>query len=546
MVATPFFGTTGTCLRELAQRWPEKPALLAEERRLTFADYDAEANRLAHYLRDAGVRKGANVGLVLFNCIELATALVAVHRLGAVACLWNFRLASGDIGYLVRKSQAPLIIFNADFQATVRAASALAGATPRYLCVEKADAAAQVEHLAAALAGAPAHEPPDAAPQADDPCTVIYTSGTTGRPKGAAFTHASQALSAIQYSLEMGLDRGHVGLSAAPIIHGAATNFFAAFHFMGATQVLCGRYEARKVLRQINEHRVTELMAVPTQMEEIARLGAEQGGRATPTLRLIRSGGSRLTPRVVERVKAALGSDILNTYGMTENCSNTTAFSTAIDPPEKYASIGKATHFWELRVVTDDRQREVSPDEVITPPGRGQLIVRGRQNIRSYYLAPDEPLRLRDGWLYTRDIVEVDDDGYMFLVDRIDNIIISGGINIYPQEVEQVLLEHPQVREAAVIGVPDAKWDEAVAAIIVPQDTALSAAELDAYCRRHEGLANFKRPRHFFFVDALPRNVLGKVERERLKKEYAGLAGAQDAAATAGPPAAAKPSRPTA
>jgi len=215
-----------------------------------------------------------------------------------------------------------------------------------------------------------------------------------------------------------------------------------------------------------------------------------------------------------------MGCEVLNTYGMTENCANTTAYHSALDPYEKRDSIGKATYFWEVRVVRVDPDRPVSPVEVITPPGIGQLLVRGPQNVSEYYRNSQEPVPIQDGWLYTRDIVEVDEDGYMYIVDRIDNTIITGAENVYPQEVEAFLLRHPGVADAAVFGVPDPTWGEVVMACVCPKSQDITREEMDRYCRQSDGLAGYKRPRIIEIVDEIPKNVFGKTERKKLQEKY--------------------------
>ena len=272
----------------------------------------------------------------------------------------------------------------------------------------------------------------------------------------------------------------------------------------------------------IERFKVTELMAVPTQIDALLS-AASSGDFNTSSLRLIRTAGTRYPKSFVDRIREVLGCELLNTYGMTENCANTTAFHTAYDPYDKRDSIGKATYFWETRVIKIDPEREVEPEETITHPGVGQLIVRGPQNIKEYYQSPEEPLKIKEGWLYTRDVVEVDADGYLYIVDRIDNIIKSGAENIYPQEVEAVLMKHPKVADAAVIGVPHGRWGEVVVAIIKAGTPDLSKEEIDEYCLTCGELARYKRPRAIIFADEIPKNIFGKTDRAKLKEIYKGL-----------------------
>jgi fatty-acyl-CoA synthase len=350
-----------------------------------------------------------------------------------------------------------------------------------------------------------------------DLCNVIHTSGTTGRPKGAAFSHATQIISAIQYCLEMGLDRGHVGMSLAPVVIGAATNFFVAYAFIGAAQVMIGEYEAHKALRLIEKHRVTEAFAVPTQMYQMADARRQVAEIDLSSLRLLRSGGSLMSATLLQRVRSALGCEVLNTYGTTESCTAICGSHTGLDPEGKWESIGKPSYFQEVRIINVKEGMDAEPSDVISIPGEGQLINRGPQSVSEYYCTPLEQLRGRGGWQYTRDIVRVDEQGYIYPIDRMDNLIISGGENIYPQEVEFFLSKHPAIADVAVCGVPNDKWGQMVKALIVRRDPKLTSEEVDRYCRESSELPRYRRPKIIEFVDALPRNILGKIDRAALR-----------------------------
>lgn len=495
-------------------RWPDRKAILYGDRVYTFGELNASVNQLARFLIHLGVGKGDGVGLLLYNCAEFAIGFFACQKLGAITSCLNYRLSAGPIGYALEQEKLKAVIFNAELAAKMAAAMKAAG-TCRFICV-----GTPVPSGALGFddcAGFPATEPPSVDLKPADPCNVIHTSGTTGRPKGAAFTHETQLLTAIQYCLEMGLDRGHVGMSLAPVVIGAATNFFVAYASIGAAQVMVGEYEAHKALRLIAKHQVTEAFAVPTQMYQMAEARRQLGEVDVSSLRLLRSGGSPLPRTLLHRVRDALGCQVLNTYGTTESCTAITTCHTGIDPEDKWESIGKPTYFQQVRIIRVKDGAETEPDEVIAAPGEGQLINRGPQCVAEYYCTTGERLRLRGGWQYTRDIVRVDAEGYLFPIDRMDNAIISGGENIYPQEVEFFLSKHPLIADVAVCGVPDEKWGQIVKALIVRRSPELSAGEVDRYCLEGSELPRYKRPRIIRFVDTLPRNVLGKIDRTALR-----------------------------
>ncbi len=303
-------GTLRDNFAATVSNWPERTAIIAADRSYTWGELNASVNRLAHFLAGLGVRKGDGVGLLLYNCAEFAIGFLACQKLGAVSSCLNHRLSPASVGFAVRQEKLKALLFNAGLSTT--AAEIMKGAGfCTFICVGgpvPAGARSFDE-----CASAPATEPPAVDIRGSDLCNVIHTSGTTGRPKGAAFSNETQIISAIQYCLEMGLDRGHVGMSLAPVVIGAATNFFVAYAFIGASQVMSGEYEAKKALHLIAKHRVTECFAVPTQMYQLAEARGQLGDIDVSSLRLFRSGGSALPRTLLHRIRDALGCEVLNT-----------------------------------------------------------------------------------------------------------------------------------------------------------------------------------------------------------------------------------------
>lgn len=514
-------GIVGRIVEKHARLHPDSISALDAGKALTYRELNDRVNQAARFLASEGLRQGDNAGLMINNTAEFAVAFLALAKLGVAVNLWNFRLVSEDIKYMASLCGAKAVLYGEEFESTISPVRA-SGLGGLFVRIGEREPPPGVRNFSAEVRRFSSEEPPLCDLFPDDFSSVIYTSGTLGRPKGAAYTQSTQILSAIQYSLEMGLDRSHRGLTLAPLIHGGALNFWLAYLLVGGSFVFSGKYDPPTALRLCVEHQVTELMAVPTQIEGLLSV-PELESYTLSSLRLIRTAGSRYPKSLVDRVRTRLGCEVLNTYGMTENCANTTAYHSALDPYEKRDSIGKATYFWEVRVIRVDPDRPVSPAEAISPPGIGQLIVRGPQNIAEYYRNPQEAAPIQDGWLYTRDIVEVDEDGYMYIVDRIDNVIITGAENVYPQEVEAFLLRHPGVADAAVFGVPDPTWGEVVMACVCPKSPGITREEIDRYCRESGSLAGYKRPRIIEIVDEIPKNVFGKTERKKLEKKYRAL-----------------------
>lgn len=497
-----------------ASKWYDRTAVIYNDRAYTYGELNASVNRLANYLADTGVKKGDVVGLLLYNCLEFVVGFLACQKLGAISSCLNYRLSESSISYAALQERQKALIFNREFSGSVREVIQNARGC-KLLCVGEPapEGAISFERILAY----PATEPPYVDIEESDLCNVIHTTGTTGRPKGAAFTNGTQIITGIQYSLGMGLDRGHVGMSLAPVVVGAATNFFVAFVVLGASQVMAGEYSPQKALELVARHRVTELFAVPTQMYQLAELRPQLGDIDIKSLRLIQSGGSPLAKELLHKVRDVLGCEIINTYGTTESCTAITYCHTGYDPEDKWESIGKPHYFQEVRVIRVRPDRDGDPDDVVDQPGEGQLINRGPQSIKEYFCTPEEKLRARGGWHYTRDMVRIDSEGYLYPVDRMDNVIISGGENIYPQELEFFVGKHPLVADVVVYGVPDPKWGQAVKARIVRRSPELTAEDIERYCLESSTLARYKRPKVIEFVDSIPRNALGKIDRTMFK-----------------------------
>ncbi len=507
-------GTTVDIIRKWADRWSDKPFIITENESLTYSLYYQRVCQLAGWLEQHGVRPGDNVGFLMINSVELYVGLLATHRIGAVANLWNFRLSRSEISYLASHVDAKAVIVSPELL------PAVSGYPGVILCAGLPPSGSNGMHYFDEVAQMPISEPGLPEPSEESLSSVIYTSGTTGHPKGAAYTHQTQLLSAIQYCLEMGLGFGSRGISAAPVIHGGATNFFLAYLFIGGAFIDSGKYDAYRLLGLASKYHATEIMAVPTQIFELLKT-AQDGGLTKENfsdLKLIRTAGSPYPKEMVEQVHDIFGCHLLNTFGMTENCSNVTSMHSGYDPESSWTTIGKPTYFWNALAVeleeSDESIKEVSR------PGRGQLVVKGPQNIGSYYKSDLAP-RYKDGWLYARDIVDVDTTGHMQIIDRVDSTILSGGENVYPQEVEMFLKKHPAIEDAGVTGVPDSRWGEQVVALVVSKDKSLSESDINDWCLQnsHE-LSRYKRPRQVVFVEELPKNVFGKLERYKLREKF--------------------------
>jgi fatty-acyl-CoA synthase len=320
--------------------------------------------------------------------------------------------------------------------------------------------------------------------------------------------------------MEYGLRHTDIALHIAPLYHvGGMQAFFIPHMMVGGTNVVLGYYEALRTLETIAAENVTTLFAVPTQIQEMLHHPRFREFDLR-SLRMITTGGAAIAAATMERVIAEFCPNIFNGYGMTE------ASLTLLLQPEHalshLGSCGKPTLITKSRVIAHRADDDVKPDEHVAPGETGQLIVRGPQVMWGYWNDPAATAKkLRGGWLYTGDLVSTDADGFYYFRGRVDDMIVSGGENIYPREVEEVLYRCPGVLEAAVVGLPDERWGSAVTAFVVRGDPALSTAAIDEFCKASPDLANYKRPRRIVFVDALPTNPSGKVLKRELIAQYA-------------------------
>jgi acyl-CoA synthetase (AMP-forming)/AMP-acid ligase II len=525
----------GSLLQQSAERYPEHLALVYKDRRWTYGAWYARVRRFAQALADRGVGCGDRVAFFVGTSEYSATTYFAAQLLGAVAVPVNFRLAAGELADILRDSGARALIYGDPLRDKVEKSRELLngadqlegphgrdGVSVFVRSGEGPSGANNSDLLFETLAektldrGELSHIPAE-----HDLAALVYTSGTTGRPKGVLHTQRNDLAIAMNCVMEYSLTHADTALHVAPLYHvGGMQAYFIPHVMVGGTNIIIERYSPLGTLETIERERVTTLFAVPTQIQEMLH-HPEFKRLDTTSLRMITTGGAAISAATMERVQREFCANIYNGYGMTE--ASLTLLLHPHDALAKLGSCGKPTLISECRIVTNDPGRDVAPNETVSPGEIGELIVRGPQVTRGYWEKPVESARkLRNGWLYTGDLFSRDPDGFYHFHGRADDLIVSGGENIYPREVEEVLYRCPGVQEAAVVGLPDPTWGMAVTAFIVKSDPSLSAEDIDLHCRTRDDLASFKRPRRVVFVDALPLNPSGKV----LKREL--VAGARE------------------
>jgi len=512
--------TIASMVMRTVERHPEREALVSGGRRWTYLNWNTRINQAANALAALGIRSYDRVVIFMHSGEAAVTAFLACQKLGVIAVPVNFRLSSGELSHILEDAGARALLYDAELsevatRATARDASLLkirAGQMPGGISVDT------VKDFDALIAAAPEEEP-SAHVHPEMISALVYTSGTTGRAKGVIHTHENDVAIAMNCALEYQLGADDRALHIAPLYHvGGMQAYFTPHLFVGAANIIEPRYSAAGTLAAIAAERITSLFAVPTQIQEML-FHPDFKLHDTSSLQMITTGGAAIPSATMERVMAEFSPRLYNGYGMTE--ASLTLLLNPRDALSCLGSCGKSTLISRTRIVINDPARDVRPDETAAPGEVGQLIVQGPQMTPGYWNNSIESVkRLRHGWLYTGDLFKCDEQGYHYFQGRTDDMIISGGENIYPREVEEVLHTCPGVREAAVIGLPDDKWGSVISAFIVRSDPALTKDSIDCYCKDSQQMAAFKRPKRFYFVDSLPINPSGKV----MKRELAALA----------------------
>lgn len=490
---------------------PDKEALVEGERRWSYRELDTRIDRLANAFLAVGVAPGDRVALMMRNSHAYLETQWATTRASGYAVQIGYRLKPAEVAYILGNSEPRVLIVGATELDVAREAAALARFSGRIIPVGPEYEA----FLAQGSAKPP--RPPGArgaasAASGDDEKggVMIYTSGTTGRPKGAARSFKKGFhVAAVDFLRQLGVRHDDRHLVVCPLYHSAAPAFVLLHLIVGSTIVLMEHFDAEEALAAIERERITSAFMVPTMLARLAGTAAAHKGRwQTHTLRWLAAGAAPLPTETARRVEAELGPILYNFYGATE-----TGLVTLALPGEHTArpgTIGRALAGNEIRLLGEDG-REVAPGAV------GELYVRNSMLVAGYHrdrAATDSAMK--DGFFSVGDMGRVDSDGYYYLADRKTDMVISGGVNIYPQEIEERLHAHPAVQEAAVIGVPDEQWGEALKAfIVVRPGHEVDAPTLAGFCK--ETLANFKCPKSFEFMDTLPRNPTGKVLKRELR-----------------------------
>jgi acyl-CoA synthetase (AMP-forming)/AMP-acid ligase II len=495
-------------LEHHATRAPDRAITIFEGEATTYRAMADAATALAGGLHERGVGAGDVVGLLSYNCPEFLQTMFAVNYLGGVVMPINWRLAAAEVRYILEHSEAKALVCDEALVPLADEATKETGSGLLRACVSPhaGDGWTSLAELRSGVA-APERAPGDP----DDVHRLMYTSGTTGRPKGVMITHANLAWKNLAHLVEFGFTSEDLGLACGPLYHVGAldlttTSLIAA----GATTIVHRAFDAAAVLDELESSRVTTVWLAPAMVNAIMALpDVEQ--RALDSVRLIINGGEKMPIPLIERIQRTFPSAwFADAYGLTETVSGDT-FLDRESIVTKLGSVGRPCLHLQLEV-WDETGRAVPDGE------RGEIVLRGPKVFKGYWRDPDATAQaFAGGWFHTGDIGVRDEDGYLFIVDRLKDMIVSGGENIAGSEIERVLYEHDAVLEAAVVGRPDERWGEVpVAFVVMRPDRPATAEELIEHCRGQ--LARFKVPKDVTFLDALPRNPSGKVLKRDLRR----------------------------
>jgi acyl-CoA synthetase (AMP-forming)/AMP-acid ligase II len=480
---------------------------------ITWKEFDRRANRFANFLRQKGIGKGDRVVHLMHNSLDWLIAYFGIIRTGAWVVPLNFRFTVEDIRYCSAVAEPRAVLFGEEFIERIDPLWKSIDSAETFIAAGAATPPYAVSFAEALQNGAPDPAPVDPGPE--DPCGLYFTSGTTGRPKPILLTHQNLACAAITEKVHHGQTREDNFVLIPPLYHTGALMHWLGSLIVGGRAVILKGVNPRWILEAMSQEQGTILwLLVPWAQDILVALDRGKlklNDYNLSAWRLMHMGAMPIPPSLVSRWRAYFPAMRYNTtYGLSE-ATGPNCFQLGIENTHKVGAIGRPGFNWEMRIV-NDYGKEVAPGAV------GELTVRGGGVMKEYYRNPEATAQaLRDGWLFTGDLARQDEDGFVYLVDRKKDVIICGGENVFPVEVENHLHTHPQVKDAAVIGYPDERLGEIVAAVIeVIPEGRLNEEEILAFC---EALPRYKRPRKIFFGE-IPRNPTGKVLKTALRASY--------------------------
>lgn len=508
------------------EQQPDVEFAVDRRRRMSYREAQAATRLIAAAFLDAGLQRGDRIAILGKSSVEYALIYFAASRVGVVPVPLNYRSAPAEWEYVARDAGARLLLVADIYHSAIDQLRPMLGDVSHFVALGGGEVGPGWEPFADWMArsidraGRTDALGVERGGSTDDDLYQLYTSGTTGQPKGAVLSQAAVVANLKQ--LGQCAHRGAPGarsLVVGPMLHAGVVWSTLAPLAWGASLYIVEDFDPHEVVRLLSEERIDYASLVPTVLHTILERVPDVGQRAYPALRLINSGSSSISERTLLGARAAFGCAVVHGYGLTESTAALSVmapeeYGPGLDgAPTRLRSAGRALPGTELRIV-DERDQPLPPGEI------GEIVARGPQIMQGYWHRPEATAEtLRGGWLHTGDVGRLDADGFLYIQDRLKDVIVTGGLKVYPLMVEQVLASHPGVAEAAVVGVPDERWGESVRAVVVQRaGTSVGEADLTAYCR--ERLGGFQCPRTIEFVDTLPRTATGKVLKRSLREAF--------------------------
>ncbi len=511
--------TIGDLLVRNANKFPDKRAVVGEGVAETFRELNERVNGLANALLAIGLEKGDRIGVLVHNCRQFLEIYFASAKTGGVFCPYNNHVKEWELKDVILYSTPKFLFVDRDFCDAVTSIAPDLGCVEHYVCLQKPRAAFIREYEGLIASGK--KDEPAVKVSEDDLLSIFFTAGTTGKPKGAMRTHRHLMSDAVASVIDLRVEYDENVLIAFPMYHIACEDNIVRHSFMPNTFFIRreGSFDPRQVLQYISEERISRCQMVPTMIHSLLQV-PDIGNYDLSSLRLILYAGASMPVELLKRALAVFPCGFAQMYGQTESGPFTTVLKPEdhiLDGSEKrlarLASSGKPVLNYEIRIV-DENDRDVPVGEV------GEIIGRSEAVMKGYWQMPEETAKkLKNGWLHTGDLGKLDEDGYVYIVERKNDMIISGGVNIYPREIEEVLYRHPAVSEASVIGLPDEHWGEVAKAVVVLREGAQATeGEIIEFCGQN--LAGYKKPKSVDFWKELPKSPQGKILKKEIRKRF--------------------------
>lgn len=485
------------------QLTPSKEGFVGKNKRYTYLEMNNQVNQFADYLQSTGLKAGDRMALICKNNEYFITTFFAAAKLGIITVPVNWRLSASETAYILNNASTSLVIYDEAFRNVIEA---IQEDFPKASFLEVGTSLNENPFLGVIKDRSTAE--PKYATNTEDTILIMYTSGTTGKPKGAMISHENLYAASVGMSHIIDWWHDDIFISVAPFYHiGGFAPIITNFH-NGCTSILMEDFDPAAVWKTIEEEKVTTMMTVPAMLAFMLK-AIKQMDADYSSVRNFTCGASPVPKQLIDAY-AEIGIQIQQVYGITEYTGAVSFWKKSLDET-KGDSMGKPVFQGKLKIVDMDTKEELEPGD------DGEIVLAGPQVFNGYWNNEEETNKvLQDGWYYSGDVGRVDNDGFLYVIDRAKDIIISGGENIYSAELESILSAHPVIEEAAVIGVPDEKWGEVPKAFVVTSaDATLDEESVIDYCKQH--LASYKAIKQVEFIDQLPRNAVGKVLKHTLK-----------------------------